>query len=212
MISGEHNPHPSSLPVPPLNGLVLAGGKSLRMGEDKSTLPWHGKEQRYWLAELLGAWCAEVFISCRPEQVAGITGHAVLPDSFTGIGPYGAILSAFREKPDNAWLVLACDLPLMNAATLKQLVNSRNPSLVATSYQSPFNGFPEPLIAIWEPKAYPLLLSFLSQGYSCPGKVLRQCEVEMIVPAAPTAMMNVNTPSDLQQAEKILSRKIPRAI
>jgi len=49
--------------TPKLNGLVLAGGKSLRLGTDKGKINWHGNEQRYYIAELLQKFCDEVFIS-----------------------------------------------------------------------------------------------------------------------------------------------------
>src|SRR4051812_47661865 len=52
----------------PLNGLVLAGGKSERMGRDKTRINWHGKEQCYYISDLLKPFCSEVFISCRHEQ------------------------------------------------------------------------------------------------------------------------------------------------
>ena len=53
-----------------LNGLVLAGGKSKRMGRDKSSIQWHGKEQQYYMADLLKPQCNEVYISRRQEQEA----------------------------------------------------------------------------------------------------------------------------------------------
>ena len=191
-----------------LNGLVLAGGKSLRMGYDKSSIEWHGKEQRYYMADLLKQYCDEVFISCRADQQNEVDSHyKTLPDTFVDLGPYGAILSAFREKPDAAWLVVACDLPLLDAEILQDLVAHRNPSAVATTFESPFDGLPEPLITIWEPKAYPVLLSFLSQGYTCPRKALRNNDVHIIKTENADALMNVNTQDELEKVKDILLRK-----
>ena len=191
-----------------LNGLVLAGGKSLRMGYDKSSIEWHGKEQRYYMADLLKQYCDEVFISCRADQQNEVDSHyKTLPDTFVDLGPYGAILSAFREKPDAAWLVVACDLPLLDIETLQYLVAHRNPSAVATTFESPFDGLPEPLITIWEPKAYPVLLSFLSQGYTCPRKALRNNDVHIIKAENADALMNVNTQDELEKVKDILLRK-----
>ena len=66
-----------------LNGLVLAGGKSTRMGEDKGILQWYGKEQRYYVADMLATFCEEVFISCRPEQTNAIDkNYKVIEDEF----------------------------------------------------------------------------------------------------------------------------------
>jgi len=191
-----------------LNGLVLAGGKSLRMGYDKSSIEWHGKEQRYYMADLLKQYCDEIFISCRADQQNEVDSHyKTLPDTFVDLGPYGAILSAFREKPDAAWLVVACDLPLLDIETLQYLVAHRNPSAVATTFESPFDGLPEPLITIWEPKAYPVLLSFLSQGYTCPRKALRNNDVHIIKTENADALMNVNTQDELEKVKDILLRK-----
>ena len=194
---------------PVLNGLVLAGGKSERMGFDKGSVNWHGKEQRYHMADVLQAFCNDVYISCRADQQQEIsTPYQSLPDTFSGLGPYGAILSAFREKPDCAWLVIASDLPLMDQQALQYLTDNRNPSSVATAYNSPQNEFPEPLITIWEPKSYPVLLSFLAQGYSCPRKVLINSDVTLLNAQNPDVLTNVNTPDELERIKRILHQKI----
>lgn len=193
---------------PKLKGLVLAGGQSVRMGHDKGAMAWHGKEQRYHMADLLRELCEEVYISCRAEQQAHLEpAYSTLPDTFTGLGPYGAILSAFREDPEAAWLVVACDLPLLDVATLHHLRQNRNPSAIATAYASPEDGFPEPLMAIWEPKSYPVLLSFLAQGYTCPRKVLRNSETHLLPAPEADALRNVNTPEQLEQVQAILQLK-----
>lgn len=195
---------------PILNGLVLAGGKSSRMGFDKGAVNWYGKEQRYHMADLLKKHCDEVYISCRDEQQQKEidTEYLSITDTFTGLGPYGAILSAFREKPDSAWLVIACDLPLADATVIQHLVDSRNTANIATAYKSEINGFPEPLITIWEPKSYTSLLQFLAQGYSCPRKVLINSEVTLLRSPKADALANVNTPEELERIKRILHNKI----
>jgi molybdopterin-guanine dinucleotide biosynthesis protein A len=197
---------------PVLNGLVLAGGKSERMGYDKGAVNWFGKEQRYHIADMLKPLCNEVFISCRADQKQQINGnYNVLEDTFTGLGPFGAILSAFREQPDKAWLVVACDLPLLETETFKYLIEQRNISSIATAFNSPDNEFPEPLITIWEPKSYPVLLAFLAQGYSCPRKVLINSDVNLIQAPDVTALTNVNTPEDLEKVKRTIHQKIANA-
>jgi molybdopterin-guanine dinucleotide biosynthesis protein A len=194
--------------IPLLNGLILSGGKSIRMGVDKSLIDWNGKEQRYYLADLLAKFCNDVFISCRADQKDEIAiNYKTIVDTFTGLGPYGAILSAFREQPDCAWIIIACDIPLLDANTLKYLAENRNTSAMATAFESPYDGFPEALITIWEPKSYPVLLSFLSQGYTCPRKVLRNNDVNIIKAPDPETLMNVNRPEDAETVRKIIDAK-----
>jgi molybdopterin-guanine dinucleotide biosynthesis protein A len=194
---------------PVINGLVLAGGKSERMGFDKGAVNWHGKEQRYHMADMLMPFCNEVFISCRQDQQQAIDkNYLSLADTFTGLGPYGAILSAFREQPDKAWFVVACDLPLLTLNALQYLFTSRNSSSIATTYQSTHDGFPEPLITIWEPKSYPVLLSFLAQGYSCPRKALINSDITLLNAPNPDDLTNVNTPEELERIKRLLHQKV----
>jgi molybdopterin-guanine dinucleotide biosynthesis protein A len=190
----------------PLYGLVLAGGKSIRMGRDKGQIDFHGLPQREYAAQLLRGYCDQVFLSGRPDQALD-SEYPVIEDTFLGLGRFGGILSAFRAHPDAAWLVLACDLPLLDKPTLEQLIQARNISRMATSFQSPVNEFPEPLITIWEPRAYPVLLQFLAQGYSCPRKALINTEIELIQVENPTALTNVNSPEELEEVKKVLAQK-----
>jgi len=196
--------------TPLLNGLVLAGGRSKRMGFDKGAIQWHAKEQQYYLADLLKELCESVFISCRTDQQKEVdSNYNTLADTFIDLGPYGAILSAFRAHPDKAWLVVACDLPLLDISTLQYLKEQRNISSMATAFESPYNHFPEPLITIWEPKSYPVLLSFLSQGTNCPGKALRNMDTAVLKIQNPETLMNVNTPEDFEKVQQIIQTMQP---
>jgi molybdopterin-guanine dinucleotide biosynthesis protein A len=196
------------LAKPPLKGLVLAGGQSLRMGHDKGAVNWHGIEQRYFMADMLGSFCGDVYISCRAEQVQAIDSqYRTLEDTFTGLGPFGAILSAFRHDPNSAWLVVACDLPLLDRLALQNLVDNRDTSAVATAFKNEKEGFPEPLITIWEPKAYPRLLNYLSQGYSCPRKVLINSNINLLSTIDSKVLTNVNTPEQLEEIKEQLTVK-----
>ncbi len=182
--------------IPPLYGLVLTGGKSTRMGRDKSQLDYHGKPQREHVYELLTPFCEEIYLSVNAAQALELGGSSfqLVEDSFLGLGPLGGILSAFRQQPDAAWLVVACDLPLLTEKSLKTLVEGRNPSKTATAFYDGDHRFPEPLVSIWEPRAYPTMLQFLAMGYSCPRKVLINSEIELLESPDTREFMNVNDP------------------
>jgi molybdenum cofactor guanylyltransferase len=184
---------------PVLNGLVLVGGKSQRMGRDKSNLDYHGKPQREYVCELLQKVGVTPYLSCRNEQMEDLSklGYGLVPDTFTELGPLGAILSAFRARPNDAWFVIACDLPFLNETILNELIQNRRVSANATAFLNPTNEFPEPLISIWEPKSYQTVLSFFGQGISCPRKILINSDTHKISISNPKALMNVNTPDEL---------------
>jgi molybdopterin-guanine dinucleotide biosynthesis protein A len=183
--------------IAPIQGLVLAGGKSTRMGTDKGTLQFYGKNQRDVAMDLLKKHQLKTYLSVREEQ--DIIIEHKLVDTFIGLGPFGAICSAFQSNPNAAWLVLATDLPFVTNEVVQLLLKHRNPSKIATSIKGKNAKFPEPLITIWEPKSYPVLLNYLSQGYSCPRKVLINSDVE-IIEVDDHLIRNINTPEDFKTA------------
>ena len=185
--------------IAPIQGLVLAGGKSLRMGTDKGTLQFYGKNQREVAIELLEQNNLKTFLSVREEQEINIENK--ITDKFIGLGPFGAICSAFQKNPNVAWLVLATDLPFVTNSVIQLLLKHRNPSKAATTIKGKNKEFPEPLITIWEPKSYPLMLNYLAQGYSCPRKVLINSEVE-IIEIDDELIRNINTPEEFKAAQK----------
>lgn len=185
--------------IAPIHGLVLAGGKSVRMGTDKGTLNFYGKNQRDVAIELLENNNLKTYLSVRKEQEIGIKNK--ITDKFIGLGPFGAICSAFQENPDVAWLVIATDLPFVTNEVIQLLLKHRNPSKAATTIKGKNKQFPEPLITIWEPKSYTLLLNYLAQGYSCPRKVLINSDVE-IVEIDDDFIRNINTPEEYKAAKK----------
>lgn len=182
---------------PVLKGLVLAGGRSKRMGHDKARMHWHGREQQYYMADLLLLFCASVYISCRPEQAEEILPpYQTLSDAFPQPGPMSALLTAFEFSPHSAWLVVACDMPLLDEEHIKQLITHRNPSAAATAFQSPRDGSPEPLAAIWEPKSGAQLRHFTTQNITCPRKALLNSDTQLVIPFNPLALSNINTPEE----------------
>lgn len=185
--------------IAPIQGLVLAGGKSTRMGTDKGTLNFFGKNQRDVVIDLLEKNDLKTYLSVREEQEISTINK--ITDKFVGLGPFGAICSAFQENPDVAWLVLATDVPFVNDEVIQLLLKHRNPSKIATTIKGKSAQFPEPLITIWEPKSYTLLLNYLAQGYSCPRKVLINSDVE-IVEIDDSFIRNINTPEDFKEAYK----------
>ncbi len=184
-----------------LKGLVLAGGKSTRMGFDKGGFEYHGKAQREYMADVLNKLCSETFISVREAKVDFESSYPLLVDTFSGLGPYGGILSAFRSDPNSAWLTVATDVPLIDENLLSHLIAQRDVHKMATCFHNPETDFPEPLITIWEPRAYPRLLEFLCLGYSCPRKALINSEIHEIEVHDPKVLSNANTPEELEKLQ-----------
>lgn len=184
----------------PLHALILTGGKSVRMGRDKALIQYHNEPQYQHVYHLLEGMGIMPFISCREEQREFFEDHGcrTITDRINGLGPMGGMISAFMKNPDHAWLVLACDLPLLDGNVIQQLISNRKSTAIATSFQSPHDKFPEPLVAIWEPASYPRIMQFVAQGISCPRKVLINSNTHVIHASDAEKLTNVNTPDDLE--------------
>lgn len=190
----------------PLHGLVLAGGRSSRMGTDKAALLHpDGRPLARRTCDLLAeAGCESVLLSLRHDQD--------LPPGFEKVeavrvirdpegqseGPLAGMLAALRSEPDADWLVLACDLPRLDVETLTHLVSSRQPGECFLSYRSEFDGLPEPLCAFYAAEALPILEQFQADGIRCPRKVLIRNHCRLLEPVSPRALDNANTPDDWQ--------------
>lgn len=145
-----------------INGLILSGGQSSRMGEEKRLLNYHGQSQEVYLYNMLKPFCTEVFVSINVHQESSLP---FIRDTFIEINsPMVGILSAFQQNPDTAWLVIACDMPYIKAETITELLDKRDATKKATAFENPQEHFPEPLITIYEPSIYPFLLEAYRAG------------------------------------------------
>src|SRR6185437_12236795 len=100
----------------PLYGLVLAGGRSTRMQRDKAALEYGGRSQLERAVELITPLVERVFVSVRGDQTGDPlrARFAQIVDSGEAAGPIAGIIAAQSRHPEAAWLVLACDLPLLD--------------------------------------------------------------------------------------------------
>ena len=191
----------------PILGLVLAGGKSSRMGKDKALLTYHTQNQLIHTAKMLEKQCEQVYISCRTGQRTAYRkyGFPLIVDSYPDIGPLAGLLSAQRLFPDASWLVAACDLPFMDHSLLSELAAKRNPFSFATAYRQNTEGKPEPLCAIYEPKSRLPLIMRHAAGNNSLMSFLEDFPIHYLSVKDPQSLQNVNEPIEQLQAEKILS-------
>jgi molybdopterin-guanine dinucleotide biosynthesis protein A len=188
----------------PLLGLVLAGGRSRRFGRDKAALTVHGETLLERTVALLAPLVDAVYVSVRADQADEPlrAGFRLLVDELPGGGPAAGLLAAHHHAPQAAWLVVACDLPLLDGATLRQLVAARDTAGDATAYASPRDGKAEPLCAIYEP---PALLRLAAEaeadGSLSPRDLLGRCTTRLVESGRAEVLANVNEPGDLERLQ-----------
>lgn len=190
---------------PVLQGLVLAGGKSTRMGRSKHQIDYHGLPQLKYCVNLLSSFNIPVFVSLRAGQSRdlGIHGVAVIEDQVENSGPMGAILSAFAFAPTAAWLVMACDMPFVTRETILDLINSRDPLVPVTAFLSA-NQQMEPLLAIYEPSSRSLLQDCMDRGERSLRAAFGLMDYHGICAERADELTNINTPEEYLAARERL--------
>ncbi len=183
-------------------GLVLAGGKSRRMGEDKALLVRDGTSQLEHIVSLLQPLTDKVFVSTRADQQDETTRRRFeqIVDQFDDIGPIAGILSAMKEYPHVDWLVVACDLPNVDADTIRFLLTNRSREQPFTAFRSSHDDLPEPLCAVYRAGSDTIIRKFVDEGLNCPRKILMRSDTCLLSQPDPASLDNVNTPGDLEHS------------
>jgi molybdenum cofactor guanylyltransferase len=195
----------------PLKGLVLSGGRSTRMRQDKAVLAYAGETQLDRAMRLLEGRVVARYVSVHAEQAQEPTRarYRQIVDGAGAQGPIAGIRAAQQADPQAAWLVLACDLPQLDADTLDALIAARDPARVATAFRSSHDGLPEPLCAIYEPGSAPHIEAFIAAGRDCPRKFLINSDTLLLEQPHPQALDNVNTPDEFKAVSARLAPQIP---
>jgi molybdopterin-guanine dinucleotide biosynthesis protein A len=195
--------------VTALYGLVLAGGRSTRMRADKAALAYGERPQLAEAFDLVARHADRAFVSVRPDQAREPlrASYPQILDGDAGRGPIAGILAAQARHPGVAWLVVACDLPFLDDATLGQLLRQRDTGRLATAFASAHDGLPEPLCAVYEPASREAMQAHVAAGRHCPRKFLATHDVRIVALPATAALDNANTPEDAAAARATLAAR-----
>lgn len=192
--------------APGVTGVVLAGGRSSRMGRDKATLVLGGRTLAERAHERLRAVCGEVVVA---DGGRGVVPGAVSVADGPGRGPAAGMLGAARALPGRPLLVLACDLPAVPEALLAALVG--RPEWMAADVVLPRTerGL-EPLVARYGPRALAALEEQVAGGEYAPRFLLDRGDLRVVTVAGEALaafgdparfLANVNRPEDLARLE-----------
>ena len=191
---------------PPFSAVLLAGGKSVRMGRDKAGIEIGGL--RLWehqLATLRATGAAHLFISGRLDGPYAESELEVVTDETPGLGPLSGIAAALRHARHDMLLVLAIDLPAMPAGYLRALVEestARGCGIVPQGGE-----WAEPLAAIYPRACVPLVEQALLSGDRSMQRFVREAAergliaLRPIEPGERAFFMNVNREEDVPPSQ-----------
>jgi len=185
----------------PTYGLVLTGGKSERMKRDKALIAYHGEPHARYIHDVLKNFCEEVYLSAQPHQWnnTDLEDLPTIHDAVKAKGPIAGILSAFAKHADANWLVVACDLPHFNSQIVETLLSKYESDTTAIAFKNAAKGFPEPLCALYTPKAKQVFETAILHDITCPVKVLRNTEVKLLDQVSGINLANINTTEEFAE-------------
>ncbi|UED74023.1 molybdenum cofactor guanylyltransferase [Brevibacillus sp. DP1.3A] len=194
-----------------IGAVILAGGKSSRMGSPKQNLPWRDGT---FLTELVKE-VQEVGLSCfivandfsdtqvtQKEQIdeRPVT---ITPDLVPSCGPVSGLVTAFRVSSEDALLVLSCDLPFMDRGQIAKLIEFARERDDWDVIVTQSEGRTHPLCAVYHRRTQANWERALLHGQR---KLMWTLEELRVVPLPdewldPWAVFNVNTPEEYEQAK-----------
>jgi molybdenum cofactor guanylyltransferase len=191
-----------------LTGLIVAGGRSSRMGAQKGLVLFGGKPLITYSVELLIQICSNVIISANSSAFDFLK-MPVIADSTSGGGPMTGIYSGLMAASTEYVLVLSCDMPLINLGLLEYLIASSDDAKAAVAFHK---GFPEPLCGIYHRELIAELKSHIAEEKFKLISFLEKINARFIsinesLPFYnPDLFLNMNTPGDLKRGEMLLSK------
>lgn len=214
-----------SADVAKVSGIILAGGKSRRMGRDKAFLEFNGQLLIERVIERVSHVCADVTIVANDVPAYTRFGLPVISDIFPGKGSLGGLYSGLLHAQRDYALAVACDMPFLNEMLLRYLISlapqydiviprahdpsSRKPA----SY--PFQPLAKeqdlhPMHAVYSKRCVPIieqrlraddlrLIGFLDQVRT---RFVEPAEIDGIDPKH-LSFFNANTPEDFDFANQL---------
>lgn len=182
-------------------GIILAGGKSLRMGQDKALLPVGKQLLIEEVLTRLKIHSEKVIVIANQIKEFSFLGVPVFPDIVPGQGPLGGIYTGLVKSETFHNLIVACDMPFISAELLRYLANRIDAyDITIARYKNRF----QPLCAFYSKNCIQAIKQQLQQGNLKIRDVFKQLRVNVItedeidqLKLNEQAFTNINTPEDI---------------
>ena len=181
------------------SGFVLAGGESKRMGRTKALLPYRGTTLVQYVADVVRDAAGWVAIIGDPSQF-GHLGFPVFADQVPSCGPASGIYTALRVTATDWNLILACDMPSISPEVLRELLRRAETTERDCVAATGPDGLPEPLCAVYHRRCLPALSRAIRDKQLKMRDLVNEIGVSLM-PVAPAALINVNTPAEWSEFE-----------
>lgn len=180
-----------------ITGIILAGGRSSRMGTDKGLLDLNGKTFLQYSMEALNPLVSKIMI-ISDNAAYDIFNVERVEDIIKDSGPLAGIYTGLKKSNTEYNLVLSCDIPLVQSNVLKMLIEAENGHYDIVQIES--NGRDMPLIALYSKRCESVFLELLQNDERRLHVAVNQCQVKKVKLCEETEIFtkNINTPEELK--------------
>ncbi|WP_159522327.1 molybdenum cofactor guanylyltransferase [Sunxiuqinia indica] len=183
-----------------LTGIILAGGKSSRMGQDKALIDYQGKKLIEYAIDLLRPLCSHMLISANQSGYDQF-GLTVVNDVYPDCGPIGGLHAALSGSKTDWNIVVSCDTPNLNSLLFQFLLAKKED---AQAIIPKHDKGVEPMAALYNKELIGFLEEKIKHGDLKLQKVIREIpvrfvDVSSVLQKFPDLFLNLNRPEDLNQ-------------
>ncbi|WP_337872504.1 molybdenum cofactor guanylyltransferase [Ignavibacterium sp.] len=191
-----------------ITGVILAGGKSSRMGTDKSFLKLGDQTIIERIAELMKSIFSKLIIITNTPEEYKFLNLPLYEDIYKWKGPLAGIHSALTHSTTEKIFVLSCDVPLMRREMIQYLVEYKSEKQIIFCEAA---GYHQPLVGVYSIEIYSEVEKFLTQNEMSDKSIhqfLKNVDAEIIHPEKlpfykDELFFNVNKPEDYNQIQKL---------
>lgn len=180
-----------------ITGIILAGGKSSRMGRDKGFIQYNDEPFVMHSIKALHPIVADILIVTNNSSY-DVFGLTRINDIIENAGPLSGVYSGLKSSRTDYNLILSCDIPLIKTAILEKITSEIDDKYDSIPLIS--NGKLMPLIAFYNKRCEHIFQKLLQNGERRMSKALQNCSIKTIELASELTnyTANINTPSELK--------------
>lgn len=184
-----------------ITGIILAGGKSTRMGSDKGFVTYNNKPFIQHIIDALQPLVDEIIIVSNNDDY-DVFGLKRVNDIIENTGPLAGLYTGLHHSKTEINLILSCDIPLINQGILEQLISHENKEIDVVQTES--KGKTMPLIALYNKRCASTCLSLLESGEKRLRILIKNLKSKTIVldNTQEKYTANINSQSDLKRIEQ----------
>jgi len=192
-----------------ITGVILAGGKSKRMGQDKRYLHWNGLNLLDAVCRVMNDLFEEVIVvTAVPDYERGVSGVRFVTDEIPDKGSIGGLFSGIRQSQNHYSFTVACDMPYLNQGVIERICHSPQGDVVAVKL---LQGV-QPLHARYSKNCLPYIEEMILVGNLKIQNLFHDSRIFSLILDEKhfydldphlRSFMNVNTPSDWEFARKV---------